>query len=348
MTNLLRWTFLACGVIALAACNQNPATSGDVARASGTPEGGAAPNPGANARLPDGNRLTGLSKKGSGSPRMRQAWNLLNQWDAAQASGNLQMADKLAGDIRQVVDSGFGEFQAAAGGSQGVELQYLSTSLLGFSSNAVSTPVLVKLLDSNDASLVANALVALNLRKDPATDLVPVLRWVDPRAPQLPRRYAPLVVATVIDAQTRSGRARDARLEGEAYRKATQLVANPDAYTRLHVTRLLGVLQNPGKTEYLLGLVRDREMRVRWSAAAALERSADPRGFIEVIRLLHETKDGSKHIIQDILVSYRNRMTRTQMTSAQIAALGTNAAQWSRWFSEYQRANGIRVAPSRS
>lgn len=347
MTNLLRWTFLGLGVIAMAACNQNPATSTDLARASGTPEGGAAPNPRGTGQLPDANRLTGRTKKGSGSPRMRQAWNLLNQWDAAQGSGNLQMADKLSGDIRQVVDSGFGEFQAAAGGAQGVELQYLSTSLLGFSSNPTSTPVLVKLLDSNDASLVANALVALSLRRDPSTDLVPVLRWVDPRAPQLPRRYAPLVVARVIDAQARSGRPRDGRIEGEAYRKATQMVANPDAFTRLHVTRLLGVIQNPGKTEYLLGLARDREMRVRWAAAAALERSADPRGFIEVIRLLHETKDGSKHIIQDILVSYRNRMTRTQMTNAQITALGTNAAEWSRWFSEYQRTSGIRVAPAR-
>lgn len=334
-----RTALLLVTLVALTACQQSgTGAQGGADRATGTP--GVAPSVGP-ATGPTGADTVG-------SDRMRRAWNLLGQWDAAQSAGQQAIATRVAADLQQTVDGGFDEFIQAAKGSQGVEMQYLATSVLGFSQNPSATRTLEAQLDSKDPNLLANAMVALALRRDPATRLSPVLLFADTRAPRLPRRYAPLVVATVIDARLRAGQPRDPRLEAEAFRRVAPLASDDDIYTRLHVAKALGAVQTAGTVDYLLGLVRDREMRVRWASAAALERGGDVRGFPEVVRLMHEVPETSKHIIRDILVSYAGRIQGKPLTDEEVANLGTSAAQWSRWFARYQREAGVRVPPARS
>ncbi len=323
--------------VALVGCQQTPDSTGAGTTAQGT-----------TARGSPGSATAGGAAPASRSDRMRRAWNLLGQWDAAQSAGQKQISQRLEGELRQLVDGGFQEFEQASAGSQGAELQYLSTSVLGFSGNPAATQVIERRLDDRDANLIANALVALAIRKDPATKLSPVMTFADTRAPELPRRYAPLVLGTVVDARARSGQPRDPRLEAEIFRRVSTLASDRDVYTRLHVAKALGAVQNAGKTDYLLGLVRDPQMRVRWAAAAALERSGDVRGFPEAVRLMHEVPEAQKHIIQDIVVSYAGRIRKRPMTEQEVTELGTSAAQWSRWFAKYQRDTGVRVPPSRS
>ncbi|MDJ0975405.1 MAG: HEAT repeat domain-containing protein [Planctomycetota bacterium] len=342
---MTRTALMLATLLALAACQQSGTTGGQTGGTSPQATG----TPGAEPMAGGGTGTGGApgTADAIGSDRLRRAWNLLSQWDAAQSAGQQEITARLRGDLQQTVDGGFAEFVEAAAGRKGVELQYLATSVLGFSQNPEATRVLEAQLDSKDPNLLANALVALALRRDPATRLPPVMILADTRAPDLPRRYAPLVIATVIDARERTGQPRDPRLLSEAFRRVAPLASDEDAYTRLHVAKAMGAIRSPATTDYLLGLVRDRQMRVRWASAAALERGADPRGFPEVVRLMHEVPEGSKHIIRDILVSYAERIQKKPLTDQEITELGTSAAQWSRWYASHQRATGGTVPPAR-
>ena len=156
--------------------------------------------------------------------------------------------------------------------------------------------------------------------------------------PELPKRYAPLLFATVVEARRAAGQAVPTEGVETALTRLGTIANDPDGYTRLHVTRALGVIGSPAAADLLIVRMADDQMRVRWAAAAALERIGDPRGFTEVVRLLNDVAPSSKHIIRDVLVSYAARLQNRPLSDAEILELGLSPAQWSRWFTRFQSA----------
>lgn len=272
------------------------------------------------------------------SERISRLDLLLTQWDAAQFEGRVEQARMLEQQLRTEVDGAFAELGPALEGRMGLPAQYMAASALGFSSRRESTGMLVKTLSSRDARLVANALIALKLRADPDTPLEPVLPLISPAVPEGPRRYAPLVLAHVLVARARRGQAPDPRLENEAAARLAALATDRDAIVRLHAARALGALRSGGGQDSLLLLAKDSDLRVRWAAAAALERVGDARGFPEVVRLLHETPMESKHVIRDLLVSYAARLQGRPLGATEVDALGIGARAWTEWYDGFVRS----------
>ena len=118
------------------------------------------------------------------------------------------------------------------------------------------------------------------------------------------------------------------------------IVVDQDPITRLHVARALGAMRIRGTYEYLKVLTGDPVMRVRWAAASALERRAEPQGFPTVVKLMAEVAPESKHIIRDILVSYAGRLQGRPLTQQEVVSLGMGPRAWNQWFFDWQRRSG--------
>lgn len=329
------WPLLALllSSLALTAC-QTDATGG------GAVAGGEAP-------VPAGESPTSRAPIPQGDPRdprhlrfMRVALRL-SEWDAAQAEGNVGQADAIARQIQADVHEAHGDFIAAAHGQLGLEKQYLAVSALGFSRRPDVTQVLVDQLASKDARLASNALIAMKLRSDPNTPIKPLMDLMHPRTHELPRRYAPLAFANVVDSRRRAGRPLSSNESAEAAYRLHALSGAPDADTRLHVAKALGAVATKEAVDTLLVMVRDQNMRVRWSAAAALERTGESRGFPEVVRLLHDVPNESKPVIRDVLGTYAGRLEGRTLSRDEVQRLGTSSANWSRWYSEYAAKRGL-------
>jgi len=290
----------------------------------------------------------GMSATDPRLTRFQRVGLRLRDWEDATAGGQLVKSDLLAQQIRQDVDSAYGDFVEAAEGKHGAELQYLATSALAFASNPGATQVVLARLNEQDSTLAANALVALKVRADPNTPLAPILKLISPEVSPLPKRYAPLTLANVLEAQRAAGRPANAAQNARALQALARLANDRDAFVRLHVAKALGALRMPGAYDSLVLLANDEDMQIRLAAAAAFERSADPRGFPEVVRLLHDVKPQSKPLIRDVLTSYGRRLPSSTLTEAQGQSLGLSPAAWSRWFSDYQVRTGIRVPTGRA
>jgi HEAT repeat protein len=276
--------------------------------------------------------------------RFQRVEALIVRWDGLRNDGRASEADTIAARLRQEVDGAFPDFERAAGGELGVHAQYLAVSALGFSASPQATRVLVARLGDQDSRVVGNALIALGVRADPGTPLEPIVRYVNPQAPVEPRRFAPLTLAKVMEARARAGQPASAGQQVQVLARLTPLAVDHDPVVRLHVANALGRLETPGTYEPLRALVGDPQMRVRWAAAASMERTGDPRGFPDVIRLLNDVSPDSKHVIRDVLVSYAGRVQGRPLTSAEIEALGTGPRAWSQWYSELRSRRGLTSA----
>jgi HEAT repeat protein len=276
--------------------------------------------------------------------RFQRVEALLQRWDALRGDARLAEADAVAAGLRQEVDTAYGDFERAATGDLGPHAQYLAVSALGFSARPQATAALVGRLEDRDARVVGNALIALGVRADPTTPLDPLLRYVDPGAPTEPRQFAPLTVAKILEARSQAGAPASAAEQVQILERLRPLAVDHEPVARLHVANALGRLTIPGAYEPLRVLAGDPQMRVRWAAASGLERVGDPRGFPEVIRLLHEVSQDSKHVIRDVLVSYAAKLQGRPLTSSEIESLGTGARAWSQWYSQLRAAQGVRDA----
>ncbi len=325
MTYRISASVALAAVLLLCACNQTPR--------SGAPTD--------TAKAPAG---PGLSPTDPLMTRFKRVDLRLRDWEDATAGGQVVKADLLAQQLRQDVDGAYAAFVEAAEGKRGAELQYLATSALAFASDPGATQIVLARIGERDATLAANALVALKVRADPNTPLEPILRLVSPRTPTLPRRYAPLALANVLEAKRAAGAPADAELSARALQALSRISSDSDAFVRLHAAKALGALRMPAAYDSLVLLANDEDMQIRLAAAAAFERSADPRGFPEVVRLLHDVEPQSKSLIRDVLTSYGQRLPNSTLTEAQAQGFGVSPAAWSRWFSQYQAQMGIRVS----
>lgn len=278
--------------------------------------------------------------------RFQRVEVLLTRWDALRADGRTGEADAIAQRIREEVDGAFPDFERGSRGEIGPHAQYLCVSALGFSARPRATVLLVERLSDRDARVIGNTLISISNRSDPQTPVEPLVRFLAPGVPQEPRRYAPLALAKVLEARARGGRPADPGLEQQILARLAPLAVDQDAVVRLHVAKALGVLRTQGAVEYLRVLVGDPQMRIRWAAAAGLEQHADPRGFPEVIRLLHDAAPESKHVIRDILVSYAARLQGRPLTAQEAERLGVGARAWSQWYATWSRSRGLDRRPS--
>jgi HEAT repeat protein len=324
MAPLLATALSACG------CQGGAGTAAPTASVSPRSEAAAVPRPADDPRL------------GPYMERFARVEGEIARWDALRADGRAAEADALAMDVRRDVDASYADFERAAGGSLGPHAQYLGVSALGFASAPQATTALVGRLRDGDAQLVGNALIALSVREDAATPLPPVIAHVGPDRPLPSKRYAPLVLAHVLEARARAGAAPETALEVEALARLRPMAVDQDPIARLHVAKALGALRVPGAVEPLNVLVGDPQMRIRWAAAAALERQGDPLGFPGVVRLLHEVAPESKSVIRDVLVSYAGRLQGRPLSPTELASLGTGARAWSQWFTLFKRSRGLR------
>ena len=288
----------------------------------------------------------GATSLSPGDPRMLRFHKvdmLVAQWDVAQASARVDQADALAAQIRSEVDAAFPDFVTASRGAMGMRLQYVAVSALGFSGRREATSILLDRFADMDPQLVGNALIALKVRADPETPLAPLLKMATANA-VAPRRYAPLTIAKVVEARWRTGRNLDPAMQKTATHVLSGLIADRDAFVRLHVANALGAIRGPGCFDLLMIMIRDEEIRIRLAAAAGLERIGDPNGFPEVIRLLQDVPEDIQPTVRDILVSYAERIRGGQpLDAAQVAALGSSAYAWNRWFGEYAASRGLRL-----
>jgi HEAT repeat protein len=267
-------------------------------------------------------------------PQMQRAEALLTRWDALRADGRIGEAEQLAPQIAQEVDGDFPTFLRATQGELGPHAQYLAVSAMGFSRSDQATRALLTRLTDRDARLVGNALIALSVRADPNTPLDALLLRIAPVMPLSIKQFAPLAFANVLEARARARVPVDKAREQIALGKLGSVVTDHDAIVRLHTAKALGALQVPGTLEYLRVLAGDPVMRVRWSAAAGLERHGEPGGFPEVIRLLSDVAPESKPVIRDVLVSYAGKLQGRALTQSEIASLGTGPRAWSQWFNQ--------------
>ncbi len=277
-------------------------------------------------------------------PQMQRVEGLLTRWDSLRADGRVAEADALAPRIGQEVDADFATFARGSRGELGPHAQYLSVSALGFSRNPQATRALLERLPDRDARLVGNALIALSVRADPNTPYDALLARIAPNMPLSVKRYAPLALANVMDARARSGVPADPAREQVALAKLGSVVVDHDAILRLHVAKALGAIRVPGTFEYLRVLIGDPNMRVRWAAAAALERKGEPAGFPEVVRLMHDVAPDSKAVIRDVLISYAAKLQGRPLTPGEIESLGTGPRAWSQWYNHVRKTRGFGAA----
>ncbi len=276
--------------------------------------------------------------------RFARVEELLLRWDNLRNNGRPVEAGAIASRLRNEIDPAFGDFERAAKGELGLHAQYLAASALGFSADPRATEVLTAIVAGHrDAKLVGNALIALSVRADPRTPGQVLLARIAPEQGTSVKRYAPLALANVLDARRAAGLPVDARFENQAISRLAPLAVGQDPATRLHVAKALGSLRDPGAIEPLAVLTKDPKMRVRWAAAASLERTGDPRGFPEVVRLLHEVAPDSKHVIRDILIDYAAKLQGRPLTPSEVSRLGTGARAWSGWFNQLRKSGRLRT-----
>ncbi len=328
MTTRITAPVALAALLLLCACNQT-------SKSSGTNDAGARASQG-----------LGLETSDPRMTRFQRVDLKLRDWEDATEDGQIAKADLLAQQLRADVDAGYPDFVEASNGKHGAELQYLATSALAFASNPGATQIVLDRVTERDATLAANALVALKVRADPNTPVEPILRLISPSVPDLPRRYAPLALANVLQAKRAAGQPANPAQNERALQALSRSASDRDAYVRLHTAKALGALRMPAAYDSLMLLAKDDDMQIRLAVAAAFERSADPRGFPEVVRLLHDVKPQSKSLIQDVLTSYGRRLPSSTLTDAQAQAFGVSAAAWSRWFSQYQAQTGGQVPGS--
>lgn len=260
---------------------------------------------------------------------------LLVEWDQAQGEGRAE-AQGLAARLRSEVDAAWIDVLAAHDGQGGEDGRYLATMALGFASRPEATPRLVRTLEAADARLVANALIALKLRADPATPL-PALAFYLRSADKDVRRYAPLALAHVLEARRRAGTPADAATEGSLYDRCLPSARDADVLVRLHTVRLLGELALPEAATTLRAILADPSTRVQLAAASALGRRGERAAFPEVVRLLHEAPDRGKPLVAAILATYAERLTGAPLPAAERERLGTDSLAWSRWYGAWQK-----------
>ena len=214
---------------------------------------------------------------------------MVRAWDEAQGASELGQAETLRWQLTAEVDGNLPAVLAAAQGASGPAAQMVAVSALGFATDAQATGVLIRATGGPDPRLVGNALIALSLRKDPNTPLGPILGRMTRDAHQDVRRFAPLALANVLHARRDANLGAEPGTRGTALKRLSALAGDHDGVVRLHVAKGLGAIGHPGAVDVLSRLIEDERIRVRFAAAAALERTGDPRGFPMVVRLLHET-----------------------------------------------------------
>jgi HEAT repeat protein len=274
------------------------------------------------------------------SLRLAKIARMLEAWDESQGTGDERRAAAFAAHLKQEVDAGSEDVRAAFRGETGDEGRYLATMALGFASAPDATGLLVERLKDDDPRLVANALIALKLRADPSTPLIPVARHVGSGSKDV-RRYAPLALAHVLDARRRAGVAPDVAVETRVGPMLAKQAEDRDALSRLHAARALGELSIPGAGPTLVKLVRDEHDRVRMGAAQALAGRGEPEGFADVVKLLDQATAEEKPVIAQILFLYAERLTGTPLTEAEKEKLGMSPIAWLRW-----NAARIKAAPT--
>lgn len=263
---------------------------------------------------------------------------MLLRWDSLRANGRNPEAQSLAPSITQAVDADYPTFERAARGELGLHARYLAVSALGFASAPGATAVLAEQVAGRDGRLAGNAFIALGVRADPNTSVDLIIARIGPTQPLEVKRYAPLALGKVLEARAAAGMPVSQGQERQAMARLGAIVVDPDPITRLHVAKALSAMRIRGTYEYLRVLTGDPVMRVRWAAAAALERQGEPQGFPAVVKLLSEVAPESKPIIRDILISYAGRLQGRALTRSEIESLGIGPRAWSHWFSTWQRS----------
>jgi HEAT repeat protein len=262
---------------------------------------------------------------------------LVKQWDDAQAEGRVADASRLHAQLAQRATAEHDALASAARGARGQAGGYVGTMALSFSRRPEATAVLVERLDSRDPRLVANALIALKLRADPATPLEPLLAHLGSGNADV-RRYAPLAFAHVLEARRAAGVPPDAALEARALAPLAAGARDRDDALRLHAARALGALSVPGAEPPLLSLLEDSSRRVGLGAARALAARGAPEGFAGVVELLHHVDPQAKPLVAAVLVIYAERLQGRPLTQAEQQQLGTSPIAWSRWHGAWLRA----------
>ena len=328
---LVSWIGLLCVGLLLTACSSSPGSTGN-------DTGEEAPD----ERRPTKKASRKLSKLPAGTKEgFQRIEELIARWDAAQSSGDVNEADVIRSQLMTETDVQFDALATAAEGENGPGPQMFAVSALGFSTRPEATKVVTSTLAEKDPRTVGNALIALKLRADPTTPLGPILRWIGPRSPTLPRRYAPLALANVMEARNKSGYPTEVAAERQALLRLNSVVEDRDPYVRLHAAKAFGALQNVSTHTQLKQLIQDKTLRVRWAAAAAYERSGDIRGFPMVLRVLNDTPAKSKHIVRDVLVTYAGKLQGSPLSEGEVQAMGATPQAWGRWFSNLKQTKGI-------
>jgi HEAT repeat protein len=317
-------SLVAIALLATAGCKSSPQAS------ARSPQAGTPPPDAAASAAVEPSLLPRTSNDAT-SERYFRVDSLVAQWDASQADGRDAEAAGLATKVGEEVDADFALFASAARGDQGLRAQSLAVKALAFSTRPEATDLLVTRLGDSDPDLVANALIGLKLRADPATPLPPLLRLL--RSPSTShRRFAPLALANVLLARERAGLALEPDFAGQAATGLVGLVQDRDPLVRLHAAKAMGALRRPEATDFLVLLLKDDHPRIRVAAAAALERVGDPRAFPKVVELLDRSDDATKPLVRDVLVSYAARLQGSPLAPVEVESLGTSPREWDRWF----------------
>ncbi len=271
-----------------------------------------------------------------GDATLAEIDRLLAQWDAAQASGRLDEADALRPRLVAEVDAAFALVLGAARGERGQAGSYVGTMALAFSPRPEVTAVLAERLAERDVRLVANALIAIKLRADPATPLAPIVAHVASPHADL-RRYAPLALAHVLEARRRAGQAAEPEILAQALERLVRIRQDQDPHVRLHVARALGELGLAEGAAALLPMLADSSSRVALGAAAALSRCGGRPGFERVIHLLHNSTPEAQPLVAGTLVVYAERLQGAPLSEAELRYLGSSAPAWARWYAEFAK-----------
>lgn len=259
----------------------------------------------------------------------------LAAYDVAQAEGRVQEAEARAAGLAQAVEADFDLLAGAARGAQGPEGAYVGTMAMGFARRPAATVVLVERLAERDPRLVANALLAVKLRADPATPLGALGRHVASRDADV-RRYAPLAVARVLEARRRAGLAPDPVAEDELLQRMTATLADQDPLVRLHTARALGELADRRAIDLLMRLLEDASERVRLGAAVALGKHGHGPGFVRTVQWLEQAADEDKPLFAAALAAHAARLQGRPLSLEEERALGVSAPAWARWYAAWQ------------
>ena len=268
--------------------------------------------------------------------RLARIEQLVLAWDQAQGEGRAQDADAFAARLRAEVDAGDADVRAAFDGAHGIEPRFLATMALGFSSAPDATALLVERLNESEARLVANALLALRVRRDPSTPLLPLAHYVGSEDPRV-RRYAPLALAHVLDARRAAGVPPDAEMEARLVPRLAARAKDRDAAVRLHVARALGALRADGVGAVLLPMLRDHRPEVALGAASALARRGEPGGMPGVVQLLNDSPSDRRPPIAEALVRYAETLTGAPLPASERERLGVSPMAWLRWHNELDK-----------